>query len=156
MELPLFDQVADLILAMTPDELGDVKTKAHRRGVKIWFGGDKAGREHYEAQLLARRHVDGADGHALEIGFHSEHRDKNINQAVVDHLENHQSQWRDDLGAEAEVDVFYGADNWRRVSEAWLDADLEDPDLAFEVGARVVDYVSALEPVLRLPRQLDD
>ncbi len=150
MEFSLFDQVADLVHAMTPDELGEVRTKSHRRGVKVWFGGDKAGREHYEAQVLARRHVDGTEGHALEIGFHSEHRDSDTNQAVLDHLDQHENKWRPDLGPEADTGVFYGADNWRRVSEAWLDADVEDPDIAFEVGTRVVDYVSALEPVLRL------
>lgn len=149
VELSLFDQVADLVQAMTPEELGEVRTKAHRRGIKVWFGGDKAGREHYEAQVLARHHVDGAGGSALEIGFHSEHRDPDLNQAVVDHLDCQSKKWRRQLGPEAELGVFFGADNWRRASEAWLEPDLDDPDLAFEVGTRVVDYITALEPVLR-------
>ncbi len=150
----MFDQVADLVRAMTPEDLGEVKTKTHRRGIKVWFGGEKAGREHYEAQVLAQRHVDGTDGQAVEIGFHSEHRDQNVNQAVLNHLNKHAKAWRKALGPEAEPGVFYGADNWRRVSEAWLDVDINDPDvdsseLAFEIGTRVVDYVSALEPILR-------
>lgn len=150
MDIPLFEQVADLVQAMTPDALTGVKTRAHRRGIKVWFGQEKAGREHYEAQILARTHVDGQPGSALEIGFHSEHRDPEVNQQVVAYLDDRAADWRPALGPEAELGVFYGADNWRRASEAWLDVDIDDPDLAFEIGTRLVDYVSALEPVLRV------
>ena len=44
------------------------------------------------------------------------------------------------------MEVFFGAENWRRVSEAWVEEDLDDPDLAFEIASRLVDYVSAIEP----------
>jgi len=30
----------------------------------------------------------------------------------------------------------------------WLEPDLDDPDLAFEMAARLVDYLHAIEPVL--------
>lgn len=146
MQVPLFDQVDDLVLALTPDELEGLRSRAHRRGVKVWFGGAKPGREHYEAQLLPRRHVDGADGMALEIGFHAEHPDPSENSSAIDRLLVCEERWRKALGAEAEVGVFFGADNWRRVSEAWLDPDLDDPELAFEVASRLVDYLAALEP----------
>lgn len=146
MQVPLFDQVDDLVLALTPDELEGLRSRAHRRGVKVWFGGTKPGREHYEAQLLPRRHVDGADGMAIEIGFHAEHPDPSENSAAIDRLLVREKRWRKALGAEAEVGVFFGADNWRRVSEAWLDPDLDDPELAFEVASRLVDYLAALEP----------
>jgi hypothetical protein len=149
MELPLFEQVDDLVRALTPDELGLLHTRAHRRGIKVWFDTAKPGREHYEAQLLARRHVDGADGTALEIGFHAEHPDVDANQAAVDTLGGSEKRWRKILGADAEIGPFYGAENWRRVSEAWLEPDLEDPELSFEVASRLVDYLEALEPARR-------
>ena len=41
------------------------------------------------------------------------------------------------------------AANWRRVSETWIDPDLGDPELAFEIAARLTDYISAIEPARR-------
>lgn len=149
MQLSLFDQVDDLLRALVPEELGRLESRAHRRGVKIWFDAAKAPREHYEAQLLGRRHVDGTDGMALEVGFHAEHHDPDQNQATVDALIGQEPTWRTQLGLEAEAAAFFGADGWRRVSEAWIEPDLEDEELAFEIASRLVDYVTALEPVLR-------
>lgn len=146
MELPLFDQIADVVRSLTPEELGEIKMSTHRRGIKVWFDTEKAPREHYEAQLLARRHVDGSDGMALEIGFHAENRETKQNTAAIDGIMKSEKKWRKILGKDAEVGPFYGADNWRRVSEAWLEPDLEDPELTFEVASRLVDYLEAIEP----------
>lgn len=149
MDLPLFDQVADVVRSLTPEELGALKMSTHRRGIKVWFNTEKAPREHYEAQLLARRHVDGGDGMALEIGFHAENRETDRNTAAIDGILTSEKTWRKILGRDAEVGPFYGADNWRRVSEAWLEPDLEDPELSFEVASRLVDYLEAIEPARR-------
>ena len=146
MDVPLFDQVGDLVRAMAPEDLGALKLRSHRRGLKVWFDTDKPPREHYEAQVLARRHVDGRDGLALEVGFHAENRDEVENQQAIDTLLASEKKWRKELGAEAEVALFYGADQWRRISEAWIEPDLEDPELAFELASRMVDYLMALEP----------
>jgi hypothetical protein len=146
VDLPLFDQVGDLVRAMTPEDLGALKLRSHRRGLKVWFDTEKPPREHYEAQVLARRHVDGRDGLALEVGFHAENRDEAENQQAIDTLMATEKKWRKELGAEAEVAPFYGADQWRRISEAWIEPDLEDPELAFELASRMVDYLIALEP----------
>ena len=54
MELGLFDEVAEAVRALTPDEHGDIRVRSHRRGVKVWFGTVKPPREHYEAQQLPR------------------------------------------------------------------------------------------------------
>lgn len=145
MELPLFEQVADAVRSMTPDELGELRWRAHRRGIKVWFDAEQSPREHYEAQVVARRHVDGKDGMAIEIGFHAEHQDAGRNVEAVAAIEAKEGQWRKILGAEAEVGPFFGAENWRRVSEAWLEPDLEDPELPVEVASRLVDYLEAIE-----------
>lgn len=131
---------------MSPDSIGEVRVRAHRRGVKVWFDTDAAGKEHYEAQLLSRRYVDGTEGMAIEIGFHTEHKDHGQNIAVIDQLLQTEKTWRKELGGEPEVDVFYGADNWRRVSEAWIEPDLDDEEITFEIASRLIDYVSAIEP----------
>lgn len=146
MELGLFEEVADVVRALAPDELGDIRLRAHRRGVKVWFGPGKPPREHYEAQQLPRHLVDGTDGMAIEIGFHAEHPDALANQKAVDVLIAAESKWRKGLGTEAEIGDFFGATNWRRVSEAWIEPDLDDPELPFEVASRLVDYLNALEP----------
>ncbi len=149
MELGVFEQSADVIRALTPDDLGELHVRAHRRGVKVWFGGQAPTKEHYEAQLLSRRYVDGVDGMALEVGFHSEHKDESINIDVVARLVDHEAEWRSVLGDQPQVDSFYGAQNWRRVSEAWVEPDLEDPELGFEIAARLVDYVVVIEAARR-------
>ena len=146
MELGLFDEVADLVRAMTPEELGDVRCRAHRRGLKVWFDTDKPTREHYEAQQLPRRHVDGLDGMAIEVGFHAEHADEAKNESVVAAVGSTEKRWRKILGPEPEIGEFYGSTTWRRVSEAWIEPDLDDPELAFELASRVVDYLTAIEP----------
>ena len=147
VEMPVFDEVAEYVRALLPDEYGDVRIRSHRRGVKIWFGPEKAAKEHYEAQLLARRHVDGKPGMAVEIGFHSEYPKREQNEEVVSGLEQMESKWRKALGPDAEAGIFFGSDNWTRLSEAWLDFDESDPDFSFEVASRTVDYVTAIEPL---------
>ena len=146
MDLPLFDQVADVVRSLTPEELGDLKLRTHRRGIKVWFNTENAPREHYEAQLLARKHVDGKDGMALEIGFHAENPDATANATTLADIRKSEKTWRKILGKNAESGEFYGAANWCRVSEAWLEPDLEDPELSFEVASRLVDYLEAIEP----------
>jgi len=148
LETHLFEQVADAVRSLMPDAQTSLKLRSHRRGVKAWFGSEKAPREHYEAQVMPRRFVDGTDGVAVEVGFHAEHKDVTHNEAIIAELMKHEKLWRTQLGSEAEVGVFYGADQWRRLSEVWLEPDLDDPELAFEMAARLVDYLSALEPVL--------
>ncbi|NNC80771.1 MAG: hypothetical protein HKN94_11550 [Acidimicrobiales bacterium] len=145
MELLLFDQVAEVVLALTPEDLGEVKVRAHRRGVKVWFDTAKPTKEHYEVQQLARHYVDGSSGMAIEIGFHAEHADQERNEAVVAAVLGSEKQWRKILGEETEVAPFFGSDNWRRVSEAWIEPDLDDPELAFELASRLVDYLIAIE-----------
>lgn len=146
MDAPLFDAVGEAVRSMAPDELGRLQHRSHRRGVKIWFDTEKPGREHFEAQLLSRRHVDGSEGLALEVGFHAEHRDESLNDVVIERLEGRADEWRKRLGGEAEVGPFFGAENWRRVSEVWFEPDLEDPELVVELAVRLVDYVTAIEP----------
>lgn len=151
VELPLFDQVADVVRALTPDELGELRLRTHRRGIKVWISPagtrtDKPPREHYEAQLLARRHVDGNEGMALEIGFHAEHPDAEANVSAVEGIGRTEKRWRKILGDDAVVGEFFGAPNWRRVSETWIEPDLDDPELSFEVASRLVDYLEAIEP----------
>lgn len=149
MELSLFDQVADVVRSLTPAELGELRCQARRRGVKVWFDTTKAPREHYEAQLLSRRHVDGRHGMALEIGFHAEHHDTDRNAEALAAITRAESTWREILGDEAEAGTFFGAENWRRVSEAWLDPDLDDPELPIEIASRLVDYLEAIEAARR-------
>lgn len=149
IEPHLFAEAAQLVRTLVPDGVGEVRTRSHRRGVKVWFGPSQPTREHYEAQVIPGRLA--GQGHGLlEIGFHAEHPDEAANQAVADRLESKTSVWRRELGAPAELDTFYGRDSWRRLSETWPDAEQleDDPDAAFEIACRLVDYISVIEPLL--------
>ncbi|HEX5097412.1 MAG TPA: hypothetical protein VFX21_15395 [Acidimicrobiia bacterium] len=146
----LFDEVADVLAGLVPDDLGPVHQQPRRWGIKVWFGGDTVTKEHYEAQVVSRDAVPGATVLALEIGFHAEHPKVAENDAVLAKLVAGETKWRKTLGAEPVAGPFLGrADVWRRVSETWPDPDLSEPGLAFEVGARLTDYIAALEPLRR-------
>ena len=147
----MFDEVAQALRSLLPDDLGPLRTRAHRYGIKVWFGPVKAPREHYEAQVISARHVPDATVLAIEVGFHAENPDPARNAQTLADLAVHEKRWRRALGTEAEAAPFIDdRHGWRRVSETWPDPDLGDPDLAFEVATRLTDYITALEP-LRAP-----
>ena len=48
MEESLFDDVGDILLGVAPEALGTCRVRAHRYGIKVWFGPEKPIREHYD------------------------------------------------------------------------------------------------------------
>ena len=82
MESSLFHDVGDALRGILPSELGTLQIRAHRYGIKVWFGTDTATKEHYEAQVVGAKDVPGARTLALEVGFHSEHPKAAANDAV--------------------------------------------------------------------------
>ena len=148
MDLQLFDEVGEVLRGLLPEELGPVRTKHHRYGIKVWFGPATPTREHYEAQVIGAKHVAEASVLAIEVGFHAEHRDPAENERAVARVLAGEKRWRKVLGAEAVAGPFIDdRHGWRRVSETWADPDLGDPGLAMELAARLTDYVTALEPL---------
>jgi hypothetical protein len=147
----LFDEVADALRAMVSGDLGAFHQRAHRYGIKCWFGPGQPTKEHYEAQVIAPRDVKGAKVLGLEIGFHAEYPKERENVVVVDHLLENEKRWRKRVGRDAVVGPFLGRrTDWRRISETWPDPDLEDGELVIEVATRLVDYINAIEPVRSL------
>jgi hypothetical protein len=144
----LFDGVAEACRGMTPATLGPLHVRSHRYGVKAWFGSPTPVKEHYEAQVIGAQHVPGATVLALEIGFHSEYPKVAENEAVIDRLRATESTWRKELGVDVVVGEFLGRDSWRRVSETWADPNLDDEELVLDLAMRLVDYFTALEPLL--------
>jgi len=150
MELPLFDEVADAVRGLVPEELGPVRYSSRRHGIKLWFGAESAPREHYEAQVISAQGVADAEVLALEIGFHAEYPKAHDSQQALGHLLAAEKRWRPRVGREAVAGPFLGrADQWRRLSETWPDPDLADPELPGEIALRLVDYILALEPERR-------
>ena len=150
MELGFFDEVAEAVRGLVGRDLVDMRQQSRRWGLKAWFGTERPGREHYEAQVIAPDGVEGATALALEIGFHAEHPDPAENEAAIARLVAGQDRWRAVLGDDAVVGPFLGRfPDWRRVSEAWPDPDLSDPDLPVQVALRLTDYIEALEPMRR-------
>ena len=148
MEQHVFDEVAQALRGLLPTELGVLQTRAHRYGVKVWFGPAKATKEHYEAQVIGAKHVPEASALAIEVGYHCEHPDPEDNQRVLAGLTAQEKRWRKDLGAAAVAGPFIDdRHGWRRLSETWADPDLGDPDLAIELATRLTDYITTLEPL---------
>jgi hypothetical protein len=147
MEPDLFEEVGDAVRGLAPPELGELHLRAHRYGIKVWFGTEKPTREHYEAQVVGARDVPEARTLALEVGYHAEHPKEPDNEAAITRLLASERRWRRDIGTEAVVGPFLGrATHWRRISELWIDPDLGEPGIAFEIASRLVDYAAALEP----------
>ena len=149
MEADLFGDAADVLRSLLPDDYGAVGLRPRRYGLKVWFDAAEPGREHYEAQVIGARHAPGAQYLALEIGFHAEHPKPEANQAVLAPLVAAERRWRRALGPDAVAGPFLGRDTWARLSETWLDPDLGAPDLPEEIGTRLLDYVTAIEPLRR-------
>jgi hypothetical protein len=148
VEQHVFDEVAQALRGLLPAELGALQTKAHRYGIKVWFDSTAATREHYEAQVIGAKHVPEATVLAIEVGFHTEHRDPAENERAIAGLTAQEKRWRKGLGPEAVAGPFIDdRHGWQRLSETWADPDLSDPDLAIEVAARLTDYITALEPL---------
>ena len=148
--MELFEAVGEALRGLVPDELGPTHVRSHRWGVKLWFGDPTPPRQHYEAQVLAARHVAEAEVLAIEVGFHSELPRPADNESTLALLLAGERRWRKVLGPEAVAGPFIGRpDDWRRLSETWADPDLDDEDLALEMAARLTDYVTVLEPLLR-------
>ena len=144
----MFDEVAQALRGLLPSELGVLQMKAHRYGIKVWFGPVKATREHYEAQVIGAKHVPEATVLAIEVGFHAENRDPAENEQALARLTAREKTWRESLGPEAVAAPFIDdRHGWQRLSEVWPDPDLGDPDLAIEVATRLTDYITMLEPL---------
>jgi hypothetical protein len=148
VELQLFDEVGEVLRGLVPPELGALRTKHHRYGIKVWFGPAQPTREHYEAQVIAARHVAEAEALALEVGYHAEHRDPAENEQALARLRAGEARWRKVLGADPVAGEFIDdRHGWQRLSETWADPDLGDPDLPFELATRLTDYITVLEPL---------
>lgn len=148
LSLGLFDEMAEALRSLLPDELADARMRVRRYGIKVWFGSPTPTREHYEAQVIGAKHAPGAAVLGLEVGFHTEHPKVEDNDAVMARLRAGEADWREVLGDEATAGPFLGRpEDWRRISETWADPDLGDPELAFELAARLTDYITALEPL---------
>jgi hypothetical protein len=114
----------------------------------VWFGPEKATKEHYEAQVIGAKHVPEATVLAIEVGFHTEHPDPGANERTIAGLNAHEKRWRKGLGPTPLTGPFIDdRHGWQRLSETWADPDLDDPDLAIEVATRLTDYITALEPL---------
>ena len=150
MELQLFDEVGEVLRGLVSGDLGELRVRHHRYGIKVWFDSDKPTREHYEAQVIGAKHVPEASVLAIEVGFHAEHRDPGENERLLKDLLGREKRWRRALGddpvAGAFIDDRHG---WQRISETWPDPDLGDPELAMDLATRLTDYIRVLEPLRR-------
>ncbi len=144
MSREFFEQVADALVGLLPVELGPCSTQLTSGNIKVWFGDEK--REHYEAQFLR-------DGR-FEIGFHSEHRAAERNEALVSRLSEAEDEWHELLGDDTTAGQFVGGESspWRRLSEVDTAPRTLDVDAALEVADRLVAYAEALEPIRRTVR----
>lgn len=144
-----YESVADALANFLPPSLRDFDSYFTSHNLKLWYGSQR--QEHYEVQVISAGALRSAklkfSGPALEIGFHAEHKERALNEDVVDRLLAHEKRWRKELGKPVEVGPFIGyqSDSWRRISELW--EGIEAEETAIEAGERLASYVRALEPL---------
>ena len=142
MSRAFFETVDDALHGFLPPALRDFDSHRTSMNLKVWYD---EGREHYEVQLVS--------GPALEIGFHSEHKDQRRNDDVLARLVDGEKGWRKALGRTPQTGAFLGRQkSWRRVSEVWDGEGLTD-DAAVEAAERLGAYIEALEPLRRGSRK---
>jgi len=145
----LFDEVGEIVRSLMIDERPDLRVRARHYGIKVWFGAVQPSRCHYEVQLLGPGVVPAAKVLALEVGLHLEEPKVGLNDGVLDRILVAERQWRRALGKEPVAGPFIGRpEDWRRVSEVWLDPDLSDDGTSLAIATRLVDFAVALEPHL--------
>ena len=144
----MFDEVAAILPSLLPDDFRSARMLARRWGIKVWFGPARPTREHYEAQVLGKDADPSAKVLCIEVGFHAEGPKEADNDAAVERLTARRREWSAVIGDEAVAgDFLGGATRWRRISETWPDPDLGDPEIPFEIAARLCDYITAFEPI---------
>jgi hypothetical protein len=124
-----------------------VPTRRTWSGVQV-FPGEPL-EQHYELQLM--RGPKG--GLRIEVGFHTEHRKAELNEAVLARLLDEERTWRKALGKEPFAGEFLGNHKrpWRRLSETWDDTNGFAPGVAVEAAERLALYLRTLEPLLGRP-----
>lgn len=136
-----YECVGDALLGFLPPSLRDFQWYRTAHNLKLWYGD---GHEHYEVQIIKRGKVLG-----LEIGFHAEHKNKELNEEALSKLLACEKKWRTKLGKEPEVGQFIGTRfaAWRRVSEVWEDSLSDGPETAVDAAERLATYIQTLEPL---------
>lgn len=137
-----YDNVADALAGFLPPSMRGFEMYRSSRNLKLWYANDRV---HYEVQIVKRGKVVG-----LEIGFHTEYKDKTKNDEVVASLQKEEKSWRTQLGAEPEIAAFIGLESgpWKRISEVW-ETDVDDSiSTAVDAAERLSLYVKTFEPLL--------
>lgn len=142
MAREFFALVADALPGFVPPALRDYQSRVTASNLKIWFEPER--REHYEVQVISRAAARAAKlslrTMILEIGFHAEHPNEEANEDAVARVRGAK------LGPDAVTGPFIGRPSpWRRVSEVWQDADLDD-GAAIEAAERLARYMKVIEP----------
>jgi hypothetical protein len=135
-----YDDVADALAAFLPPKLRDFGSYRSSYNIKVWYGDET--REHYEAQYMKHNRKI-----VLEIGFHTEHKDRSRNDEVLERLVSEEKKWRKDLGRAPEAGPFIGpqSGSWRRISELWEGQ--IGGDAAVDAAERLATYIRILEPL---------
>jgi hypothetical protein len=139
-----YEQVADALTGFLPPSLRNFEWYRTSANLKLWYGDE--GREHYEVQIvkIGPKKLDVG----LEIGFHAEHKDKTLNDGVLEGLVKSEKRWRTELGKKPEVGEFIGyqSKTWRRISEVWTGV-TDEPFVAVDAAERLATYIKTLEPI---------
>lgn len=140
-----YDTVSGLLGNFLPPELRGFSSYFTAHNLKVWYDTDD-NREHYEVQVVSPSVVKNAKAPMLEIGFHSEHKQAEHNEEVLDRLVEREQTWRRALGTEPEVGDFLGRQRvWRRISELWPEEEADE--LAVDAAERLAAYIRAIEPI---------
>jgi hypothetical protein len=140
---PVFRALPALMRAELPAELRDFQWQATSWMAKAWYGNKLL---HYEIWVRDRARV-------VELGLHFE-SDALTNARLFGAFRARAKQIARALGADARIEEW--DKGWSRVWQPYAIADVDD-GYATMIKARFVQYVRALEPILReeLPNDVE-
>lgn len=127
--------IPDATRAHLPPALRGFHWRARPWLVQIYYGQPRV---HYEVWSLPRRNV-------LELGLHFEHRDRSVNERLLDHFDAYAVAIKAELGEQVEVEPW--DKGWAKVYET-LPIESLDPPYLEKVAIRLAQIIEYLQPIL--------
>ena len=81
----------------------------------------------------------------LELGFHCEARDKDLNRYLLLGFRRHLFEIKAELGESVEAEMWDRG--WTKIYEVWPEAELT-PEYQAEVGGRLAQFIICLHPIV--------
>lgn len=125
----------DHVIPLLPSQLQGIKIRQPWRWlIQLHYGEPRL---HYEVSRPRNRQM-------LELGFHCEARDRQLNRFLLDGFRHHLFEIKDTLGEGVEAEMW--DKGWTKIYELYPMAELSQ-EFQREVGRRLAKFITELHPI---------